>query len=85
MKKATLTIGLFALVLASTSFASPTASTSTIDDSVITSIDGKGGQDSGGQKKLDFNGDTVKSESTVQYNDIDGKGGQDSGGQKRLD
>ena len=61
MKKAILTIGLFTLVLATTSFASPKISTSSIaDNTVITSIDGTGGQDTGGNKKVDYNGNTLK-------------------------
>ncbi|MBW4359168.1 hypothetical protein [Flavobacterium taihuense] len=85
MKKAILTIGLFTLVLATTSFASPKISTSKIaDNAVITSIDGNGGQDSGRTRKLDYNGNF--SNSTMnQLSDIDGNGGQDSGGGKKID
>lgn len=86
MKKAILTIGLFTLVLASTSFASPTVSTSSIDDTTfISPIDGKGGQDSGGGRKIDYTGNESKITSTIQYSDIDGKGGQDSGGGRKID
>ena len=54
MKKTILTIGLFTLVLASTSFASPTISTSSIADNTLTvSINGNGSQDSGGSRKVD--------------------------------
>jgi len=83
MKKALLTFGLFTLVLASTSFAAPTNSNSPIaDNTVITAIDGSGGQSSGGNKKLDYNGDSLKSN---QILNIDGSGGQSSGGNKKLD
>ena len=86
MKKAVLTIGLFTLVLASTSFAAPTTSTSSnADNAVITSIDGNGGQDSGGGKKLDYNNVISKDKNTKRVTDIDGNGGQDSGGGKKLD
>lgn len=85
MKKAILTIGLFTLVLATTSFASPKISTSSIaDNAVITSIDGNGGQDAGGGKKLDYNGASNGS-ATKHLSDIDGNGGQDAGGGKKID
>jgi hypothetical protein len=54
MKKTILSIGLFTLVLVSTSFASPkNLSTSIVEDRVITSIDGTGGQSNEGGKKVD--------------------------------
>ena len=77
MKKAILSIGLFTLVLASTSFASPKVSTAAI----ITPIDGNGGQSTGDSKKLDYNGGT----STSQISFIDGNGGQSTGDNKKLD
>jgi hypothetical protein len=86
MKKAILTIGLFTLVLATTSFASPKISTSSIaDNAVITSIDGTGGQDTGGGKKIDFNGGVIKSVKSNLIVEIDGTGGQDTGGGKKID
>lgn len=86
MKKAVLTIGLFTLVLASTSFATPTISTSSItnNDTVINSIDGNGNQDAGGNKKLDYTGNEAV-RTLKQLNDIDGNGNQDAGGNKKLD
>jgi hypothetical protein len=86
MKKAILTIGLFTLVTALTSFANPTTSTvASVDNNVITSIDGTGGQDAGGNKKVDFNGSVIKLNKTSQIADIDGTGGQDAGGNKKVD
>jgi hypothetical protein len=86
MKKATLTIGLFTIVTALTSFANPTTSTSSIvDNTVITSIDGTGGQDTGGSKKVDFNGRVLKSVKSNLIVKIDGTGGQDTGGSKKVD
>ena len=85
MKKAILTIGLFTLVLATTSFASPKISTSKIaDNTVITSIDGTGTQDSGRTRKLDYTGNS-SSAVMKQLADIDGNGSQDSGGGKKID
>jgi hypothetical protein len=85
MKKAILTIGLFTLVLATTSFASPKISTSSIaDNALITPIDGNGGQDAGGGKKLDYNG-TSNGSATKNSSGVDGNGGQDAGGGKKLD
>ncbi|WP_281637016.1 hypothetical protein [Flavobacterium marginilacus] len=82
MKKAVLTIGLFTLVLVSTSFTSPTNSNSSIaDNTEITSIDGTGSQSTGGNKKVDFNGNTHQN----QFADIDGTGGQSTGGNKKVD
>ncbi|OOG68162.1 hypothetical protein [Flavobacterium sp. A45] len=86
MKKAILTIGLFTLVLATTSFASPKSTTSSIIDySVNTPIDGNGGQDTGRDKKLDIIGNTSKNESINQLSEIDGNGGQDTGRDRKLD
>jgi len=86
MKKAILTIGLFTLVLASTSFAAPTVSTSSIDDNaVINSIDGNGSQDVGGNKKVDLAGNEIIGKSNKQINNIDGNGSQDVGGNKKVD
>lgn len=86
MKKAILTIGLFTLVLASTSFAAPTTSTSSIADStVITSIDGTGSQDSGGNRKVDFTGNKTFKTPATHVNGIDGTGSQDSGGNRKVD
>lgn len=86
MKKAILSIGLFTLVLATTSFAAPTVSTSSIADNAITTpIDGNGGQDTGGNKKVDvYGGDDLKI-TMKQYSNIDGNGGQDTGGNKKVD
>jgi hypothetical protein len=79
MKKAILSIGLFTLVLASTSFASPKSSTPAIADAIITPIDGNGGQSTGDNKKLDYNG------GTAQISFIDGNGGQSTGDNKKID
>jgi len=84
MKKAILTIGLFTVVMALTSFTTPETST-TSDSTVITSIDGHGGQDSGRTRKLDYNGGGMKFSTTNQIADIDGTGGQDSGRTRKLD
>jgi hypothetical protein len=86
MKKVSLIIGLFTLVMASASFAAPTVSTSTIDENpVITSIDGTGSQDSGGNRKVDFTGNLTVKTATVHIGDIDGTGSQDSGGNRKVD
>ena len=86
MKKAILTIGLFTLVLASTSFASPKISTVSIaDNSVIIPIDGTGGQSTGDHKKADYNGGTYKINNTNPIFDIDGTGGQSTGDHKKAD
>jgi len=83
MKKAILTIGLFTLVLVSTSFASPKDLTSSITDiPVITSIDETGSQSSGENRKVD---DNTRSSKT-QIVEIDGTGGQaPGGGGKKID
>jgi hypothetical protein len=81
MKKAILTIGLFTLVLASTSFAAPSDKTSSIiDNPVITSTDGTGGQSTGGNRKLDYNGGTQN-----LIIETDGTGGQSTGGNRKRD
>jgi hypothetical protein len=86
MKKAILTIGLFTLVLATTSFASPNSKTSSIIDySTNTPIDGTGGQDTGRDKKLDVIGNVSRNESINQLSEIDGTGGQDTGRDRKLD
>ena len=86
MKKAILTIGLFTLVLVSTSFASPKISNPSIaDDTVIMPIDGNGGQSTGDHKKLDYNGAAYKINNTRKIADIDGNGGQSTGDHKKLD
>jgi hypothetical protein len=82
MKKATLTIGLFTLVLVSTSFASPNSSTTSIsDNTVITSIDGTGGQSQGDNRKVDYNSRSVNK----QIIEIDGTGGQSQGDNRKVD
>ncbi|CAN1550347.1 hypothetical protein MCETHM1_02143 [Flavobacteriaceae bacterium] len=83
MKKAILTIGLFTIVTALTSFAKPT--TSNVDNTVNTEIDGNGGQDSGGSKKVDFNRNVSMINTANKISEIDGNGGQDSGGSKKVD
>jgi hypothetical protein len=87
MKKATLTIGLFTLVMALTSFANPTtAIASNIENPVITSIDGTGSQDTGdGRKKVDFISKAPKLTMSKQIVAIDGTGTQDTGGCKKVD
>ena len=82
MKKAILTIGLFTIVTALTSFANPT--TPNVDNTIYTQIDGNGGQDAGGNKKVDFVGGHTQS-SINKLNNIDGNGGQDAGGNKKVD
>ncbi|WP_189337075.1 3-oxoacyl-ACP reductase [Flavobacterium laiguense] len=86
MKKATLTIGLFTLVMVLTSFTTPETTASTIADNTTNSpIDGNGGQDTGGNRKHDFTGDATITVSTIQIADIDGNGGQDTGGNRKHD
>jgi hypothetical protein len=85
MKKATFTIGLFTVVTALTSFATPTTSASKIVDNIeITSIDGSGSQSAGGNKKVDFNSNS-QSVLTNQIAYIDGSGSQSAGGNKKVD
>jgi hypothetical protein len=82
MKKAILTIGLFTLVLVSTSFASPKNATPSIaENTEITIIDGNGGQSTGGNRKVDYNGGSLKNEIII----IDGNGGQSTGGNRKVD
>jgi len=83
MKKSILTIGLFTLVLAATtSFATPKNSTSSIvDNTEITSIDGTGGQQTGDHRKVDFNRNILNSQITA----IDGTGGQQTGDHRKVD
>ena len=84
MKKAILTIGLFTSVLASTSFAAPSTSNSSIaDDAVITTIDVN--QDSGENKKLDSSESKSITSFTNPIIGIDGNGGQSTGGNKKQD
>lgn len=86
MKKATLTIGLFTLVMSITSFATPTTATPSIAENTSTAfIDGTGTQDSGRTKKVDFNGNTSTTHSPKQLVAIDGTGTQDSGRTKKVD
>jgi len=87
MKKAILTIGLFTTVLATTSFASPTVSTSPIDETNSFIIIGRGGQDSGGGRKIDYTGNESKIAITAENKIFDGngRGGQDSGGGRKID
>ncbi|MGQ7945648.1 hypothetical protein [Flavobacterium sp. WC2509] len=84
MKKAILTIGLFTLVLATTSFASPKSSTSLIAaNTVITSNDIDGGQSTGNDRKVDYNGKKISSidggQSTGNDRKVDYNGGIDGG------
>lgn len=82
MKKAILTIGLFTLVLVSTSFASPKNTTSPIaDNSEITFIDGNGGQSNGDNRKVDYNGSALNDQIII----IDGNGGQSNGDNRKVD
>jgi hypothetical protein len=86
MKKATLTIGLFTLVMTLTSFTTPkTPTSSTKDNTTITAIDGTGNQDVGRNKKKDFKGNEIIKFSTVQITAIDGTGNQDVGRNKKKD
>jgi hypothetical protein len=83
MKKAILTIGLFTIVTALTSFAKPT--TANVDNTVNTEIDGTGNQDTGGSKKVDFISKTSTLVTSKQIVYIDGTGNQDTGGSKKVD
>jgi hypothetical protein len=86
MKKSSLTIGLFTLVMVLTSFTTPETSTSTIVDITTNNpIDGSGGQDSGGHRKADYSGEESLASLTNQTLAIDGSGGQDSGGHRKAD
>lgn len=82
MKKTILSIGLFTLVLASTSFASPKNSTTSTAVTVMTPIDGNGGQSTGNNRKLDYKGGTYD---TAQISFIDGNGGQSTGDNRKID
>jgi hypothetical protein len=83
MKKATLTIGVFTLVLALTSFANPTTATaSNLDNTVITAIDGTGTQTTGDNKKVDFMESPIKLNQKLE---IDGTGTQTTGDNKKVD
>lgn len=83
MKKATLTIGLFALVVALTSFTTPETTTLTIAENTIYSpIDGNGSQDTGGHRKSDFSRNEYL---VTQVLAIDGNGSQDTGGHRKSD
>jgi hypothetical protein len=83
MKKSILTIGLFTLVLvATTSFATPTNSTpSIVDNTVITSVDGRGGQQTGDHRKVDYTGNAINR----QITSVDGTGGQQTGDHRKVD
>lgn len=85
MKKAILTIGLFTIVTALTSFAKPT--TANVDNTVNTEIDGNRGQAKVENKKEDTNENNFKVVTTNKIKDIDGSGssGQDAGGSKKVD
>jgi hypothetical protein len=79
MKKAILTIGLFTIVTALTSFATPT--TTILENTIVSDIDGTGGQDNGGKKKIDFVS-TNKISTAKNYNI---QGSQDLGKVKKID
>jgi hypothetical protein len=82
MKKTILSIGLFTLVLVSTSFASPkNVTTSIADNTLITAIDGTGGQSNGDNRKVDYNGSSFKNQNV----EIDGTGGQSNGDNRKVD
>jgi hypothetical protein len=85
MKKAILTIGLFTIVTALTSFAKPT--TANVDNTVNTEIDGSGNQDTAWNKKEDTNKSNYKVVKINKIKEIDGSGssGQDAGGSKKVD
>ncbi|WP_264566309.1 hypothetical protein [Flavobacterium sp. N3904] len=86
MKKATLTIGLFTVVTALTSFANPIISTSKIiATNEVTSIDGTGNQSTGGNRKVDYNGNGKIVVSTIKMQGIDGTGNQSTGGNRKVD
>jgi hypothetical protein len=85
MKKTILSIGLFTLVLASTSFAAPTSSSPSIDAGTAVFGDGTGSQDAGGNKKVDYTGEGVEFKKTTQIADGDGWGSQDTGRTRKVD
>jgi hypothetical protein len=80
MKKAILTIGLFTIVTALTSFAKPT--TANVDNTINTEIDGTGTQTTGDNKKVDFIENSINSKQTLK---IDGTGTQTTGDNKKVD
>lgn len=81
MKKATLTIGLFSLIMVLTSFTTPETNTSKIADYTISPIDGT--QDSGRTRKVDDYMSTHPMKSSIQITKIDGT--QDSGRTRKVD
>jgi hypothetical protein len=86
MKKATLTIGLFTLVMVLTSFTTTKTTASTIaDNTTNTPIDGSGSQDTGGHRKADYSGEESLASLTNQVVAIDGSGSQDTGGNRKRD
>jgi hypothetical protein len=80
MKKATLTIGLFTLVMVLTSFANPT--TAIANNTINSEIDGTGTQTTGDNKKVDFIQVPVNLKQTLK---IDGTGTQTTGDNKKVD
>ena len=86
MKKAILTFGLFTLVLASTSFAAPTASSSLIADNTVgTSVNATESQDAERTRKIDSNDNQNIMISITKTVSVEGAGNQDSGGHKKID
>lgn len=86
MKKAALSIGLLTLVMVLTSFTTPETISSTILDNTTNSpIDGNGGQDTGRNRKKDYTGDASTISLTNQIVAIDGNGGQDTGFNRKKD
>jgi hypothetical protein len=86
MKKSILTIGLFTIVLASTSFASPKNSTSLISNNAdISYINGAGTVESGDNRKVDFVGNTIKKTTLTKVSYINGPGNEDSGDNQKVD
>jgi hypothetical protein len=83
MKKASLTIALFSLVLVATSFAAPQKSVPT--NATITFTDGHGSQSTGGNRKVDYNGGTNKFNQTTKVTFTDGHGSQSTGGNRKVD
>ncbi|AOW08465.1 hypothetical protein [Flavobacterium gilvum] len=92
MKKATLTIGLFSLLMVLTSFTTPETTTGikvTQNNMLISPIDGAGGQSTGGNRKVDVYIDGAGGQSTGGNRKvdvyIDGAGGQSTGGNRKVD
>lgn len=86
MKKAILSIGLFTLVLASTSFASPKILVQVnANNSIYTPIDGSGGQDPGRNKKHDYKENVTIISSVNKLVSIDGSGGQSTRDKRKVD